>query len=145
MINFAQIQQLVCIGEGQLSATLQAKTRKREIVFARQLIFYFCKKYTKETLAQIGLNYSKDHATVLYAIKTINNLIDTDRNIHAKIIMYEFKFEALLNFENNIIADKTEEIRELLKIQIDSGYPISYESVIVYNKLLEKTIATELK
>lgn len=139
MINFSHIQTLCCIGEGVTSDTLKTKTHKREIVFTRQIIMYFLKKYTKETLEQIGNHYGNGHCTAIHAIKTINNLNDTDKNIRAKIIMYEYKLEAIVNFENNIIVDKTEEIKELLKAQVESGLPISYESVTIYNKLLEKT------
>jgi chromosomal replication initiator protein len=60
---------------------LQTKTRKREIVQARQLAMYFSKNLTKASLASIGSQIgNKDHATVLHACKTVNNLIDTDKN-----------------------------------------------------------------
>ncbi|MGV8139518.1 MAG: chromosomal replication initiator protein DnaA [Mangrovibacterium sp.] len=60
---------------------LQTKTRKREIVQARQLAMYFSKNLTKSSLASIGSQIgNKDHATVLHACKTVNNLIDTDKN-----------------------------------------------------------------
>ena len=61
-------------------ATLQSKTRKRYIVQARQLAMYFAKKYTKSSLASIGSQIGKrDHATVLHACKTVDNLTDTDK------------------------------------------------------------------
>jgi chromosomal replication initiator protein len=59
---------------------LQSKTRKREIVQARQLAMYFSKKYTKTSLASIGSQIGKrDHATVLHACKTVDNLFATDK------------------------------------------------------------------
>ncbi|MFY7811227.1 MAG: chromosomal replication initiator protein DnaA [Flavobacterium sp.] len=59
---------------------LQSKTRKREIVQARQLAMYFSKKYTKTSLASIGSQIGKrDHATVLHACKTVDNLFSTDK------------------------------------------------------------------
>ncbi len=61
-------------------ATLQSKTRKRHIVQARQLAMYFAKKYTKASLASIGSQIGKrDHATVLHACKTVDNLSFTDK------------------------------------------------------------------
>ena len=61
-------------------ATLQSKTRKRHIVQARQLAMYFAKKYTKASLASIGNQIGKrDHATVLHACKTVDNLSFTDK------------------------------------------------------------------
>lgn len=62
-------------------ATLQSKTRKRHIVQARQLAMYFSKKLTKSSLASIGAQIGKrDHATVLHACKTVDNLAATDKN-----------------------------------------------------------------
>ena len=60
--------------------TLQSKTRKRHIVQARQLAMFFAKKLTKASLASIGSQIGKrDHATVLHACKTVNNLSTTDK------------------------------------------------------------------
>ena len=60
--------------------TLQSKTRKRHIVQARQLAMFFAKKLTKASLASIGSQIGKrDHATVLHACKTVDNLSATDK------------------------------------------------------------------
>ena len=60
--------------------TLQSKTRRRHIVQARQLAMYFAKKFTKASLASIGNQIGKrDHATVLHACKTVDNLTFTDK------------------------------------------------------------------
>ena len=60
--------------------TLQSKTRKRHIVQARQLAMFFAKKFTKASLASIGSQIGKrDHATVLHACKTVDNLSSTDK------------------------------------------------------------------
>lgn len=60
--------------------TLQSKTRKRHIVQARQLAMFFAKKYTKASLASIGSQIGKrDHATVLHACRTVDNLFETDK------------------------------------------------------------------
>ncbi|MDG2179642.1 MAG: chromosomal replication initiator protein DnaA [Algibacter sp.] len=60
--------------------TLQSKTRKRHIVQARQLAMFFAKKLTKASLASIGSQIGKrDHATVLHACKTVDNLSSTDK------------------------------------------------------------------
>jgi len=56
------------------------EVRKRHIVQARQLAMYFSKKLTKASLASIGSQIGKrDHATVLHACKTVNNLSTTDK------------------------------------------------------------------
>jgi len=59
---------------------LLSKSRKREVVQARQIAMFFSKKLTKHSLASIGLQTgNKDHATVLHACKTVNDLLETDK------------------------------------------------------------------
>ena len=68
------------------------KTRKREIVWARQIAMYFSRRLTKESLATIGYNIGgKDHATVLHAFKTVNNLCDTDKRFKDQVDEIESK------------------------------------------------------
>jgi chromosomal replication initiator protein len=63
---------------------LRSKTRKREIVEARQIYCKLAKKRTKYTLEQIGSAINKDHATVLHSVRTCNNLIETNINFKNK-------------------------------------------------------------
>ena len=61
-----------------LSLTSQQGTRKMELCKARQLSMKLSKKYTKLSLAKIGsLHGNRDHATVLNACKSIDQLIET--------------------------------------------------------------------
>ncbi|MGF1559443.1 MAG: chromosomal replication initiator protein DnaA [Flavobacteriaceae bacterium] len=74
-------------------ATLQSKTRKRHIVQARQLAMFFAKKFTKASLASIGSQIGKrDHATVLHACKTVDNLSETDKQFRKYIDDLSKKF-----------------------------------------------------
>ncbi len=58
---------------------LHSKTRKREVVLARQLSMYLSKEFTSQTLKDIGKNFgNRDHTTVLYSIKAVQDLMDTD-------------------------------------------------------------------
>ncbi len=73
---------------------MQGRTRKREIVQARQISMYFSKNLTKASLASIGSCIGgKDHATVLHACKTVNNLIDTDKQFRSQIQEIEKKLK----------------------------------------------------
>lgn len=59
--------------------SLQLNTRKREIAQARQLAMYFARKLTRLTTEKIGIAIGgKDHATVLNAIKVVQNLRSAD-------------------------------------------------------------------
>ncbi len=79
-ISIDYIQKVVCDYFSLPVDIINSKTRKREIVQARQLAMYFSKKHTKSSLATIGLHCgNKDHATVLHAVRTVNNLMETDK------------------------------------------------------------------
>ena len=74
-------------------STLQSKTRKRHIVQARQLAMFFAKKYTKASLASIGSQIGhRDHATVLHACKTVDNLSFTDKQFRKYVEDLSKKF-----------------------------------------------------
>ena len=85
-VSIDYIQKVVCNYFSMPVETLSSKTRKREIVQARQIAMYFAKTMTKSSLAAIGAAIgNKDHATVLHAFKTVNNLIDTDKKFKADV------------------------------------------------------------
>ena len=85
-ISIDYIQKIVCEYFGLPSDVLQTKTRKREIVQARQIAMFFSKSMTKSSLSTIGsIIGGKDHATVLHACKTVNNLKDTDKRFKSQI------------------------------------------------------------
>lgn len=80
-LSIEYISKVVCDYFNMPVESIQTKTRKREIVQARQITMYFSKSLTKYSLATIGAQIgNKDHATVLHACKTVNNLKDTDKN-----------------------------------------------------------------
>ena len=55
---------------------------------------FFSKSLTKSSLATIGAQIGgKDHATVLHACKTVNNLIDTDKHFRSQIEDIEKKLK----------------------------------------------------
>lgn len=94
-ISIDYIQKVVCDYFDISVEMINSKTRKREIVQARQLAMYFSKKHTKSSLASIGLACgNKDHATVLHACRTVNNLLETDRQFksHVEEIDKKLKF-----------------------------------------------------
>ena len=93
-LNVGYIQKVVCDYFNLNSDAITSKTRKREIVQARQIAMYFAKNMTKLSLATIGAQIGgKDHATVLHACKTVNNLIDTDRQFKNYIDEIEKKLK----------------------------------------------------
>jgi len=80
-VSIDYIQKVVCDYFDLPIELLKSKTRKREVVQARQIAMFFAKKMTKSSLANIGMHCGgKDHATVLHACRTVKNLTETDKN-----------------------------------------------------------------
>jgi chromosomal replication initiator protein len=93
-LSIDHIQKAVCDYFNMPHDIINSKTRKREIVQARQIAMYFAKNLTKSSLATIGSQIGgKDHATVLHACKTVNNLIDTDKRFRGYIDEIEKKLK----------------------------------------------------
>jgi len=65
---------------------IREKNRRKEVAFCRQLAMYVVKSYTNYSLKSIGLHFGgRDHSTVIHAVKHIENLKKTDKNIIADI------------------------------------------------------------
>lgn len=58
---------------------LKAKTRKKEIVTARQVAMYFSKEFTNHSLKSIGYHFGgRDHSTVIHAVQNVNDYMEND-------------------------------------------------------------------
>ena len=92
-LTIDHIQQIIADYFNLNIESLHSKTRKRNVVQARQLAMFFSKKYTKNSLSTIGSQIGqRDHATVLHACKTVENLIETDRAFKKYVSDLETKF-----------------------------------------------------
>lgn len=88
--NIIQVVQNVF---GVDNKSFNSKSRKREIVYARQAAMHLCKQHTTQSVSRIGvLVGNRDHATVLHAISSVNDLLATDQDFKVK---YE-KAEAMI-------------------------------------------------
>lgn len=73
------------------------KSKKKEIVAARQILQHMLKKYTAESLAEIGaVTGGRDHATVIHACKTVANLSETDSGYNAMVYSCEKQAERFI-------------------------------------------------
>ena len=83
-------------------AEMLAKGKKREIVISRQLCCYFaynhCKSRVSLDVIAKTLNFpSYDHAVVIYSLRTMKNLIDTDKAIMKTVVELESIISDKLN------------------------------------------------
>ena len=85
-VTVDDIINVVCKHFSLDTATIHTKSRKREVVQARQIAMFLAKSYTDFSTAKIGtLIGNKDHATVLHACKTIKELREVDKAFRAEI------------------------------------------------------------
>lgn len=85
-ISIEFIQKLVCDFFTIPIDQIKSKTRKREVVQARQIAMYFAKDLTKSSLKNIGSHFgNRDHSTVIHACQTVNDLMETDKRFKSDV------------------------------------------------------------
>jgi chromosomal replication initiator protein len=87
------IADIICKELGVSMLEVEGTCRVRPIVFCRHAICYFVHQHMPGiTLEAIGqLIGGKDHATVLHAIKAIQNRIDTEPDVHDQLLRVNVK------------------------------------------------------
>ena len=79
-ITIDKVQKVVCDYFNITRDTLLSKSRKRQIVQARQIAMYMSRSLINCSLSTIGAEIGgKDHATVLHACTTVTDLMSTDK------------------------------------------------------------------
>ena len=80
-LTFEIIAEKVCEHYNIDTDLIYAKSRKREISDARQVVMYLVKKHTQLSSTNIGLRLSRNHATVLHACKNIEERLSVDKQL----------------------------------------------------------------
>ncbi len=76
---------------------LTAHTRRRDVSLPRSVAMYLCKKWTKQSLRTIGLEFGgRDYSTVVHSCKKIEKLLETDSELCEKIALIEEAIRVLL-------------------------------------------------
>ena len=66
--------------------SLHPRSRKHNVVIARQVAMYLAKKYTDTSCSKIGqLIGKKNHATVIYSCKFVKNQLEIDKNFRSEM------------------------------------------------------------
>lgn len=83
-VTIESIINKVCAYYGLDTESIQTKSRKHEIVQARQICMYLIKKHLDYSTSKIGLYVGKrDHATVLHAFSVVRDQMEVDRNFRS--------------------------------------------------------------
>lgn len=65
---------------------IREKNRIKEVAHCRQIAMYISKMVTSNSLKTIGLNFGgRDHSTVIHAIKTVEDLLQSDVSVNKDI------------------------------------------------------------
>ena len=93
-ITIDTIQKMVCNYYDVPYEKLLQKTRKREIVQARQISMFLAKAFTKNSLKTIGEHFGgRDHTTVIHSCQTVKDLMDTDTLFKESVIELQQKVQ----------------------------------------------------
>ena len=85
-INVESIQNIVAVYFNLNIQEMLSPRRSRSLARPRQIAMYLAKKYTTNSLPDIGRKFSnRDHTTVIHAVKKINELVKNDNEIKHSI------------------------------------------------------------
>ncbi len=70
-LSVPEIQKSVCDYYQVSRRDLLGRSRQKKLVRARQLGLYFSRLYTQKTLLELGRLFQRSHATVVYALQTL--------------------------------------------------------------------------
>lgn len=134
--TFNLVHKISCDINGADYFRSYTKSRKRELVDARQMSMLKFRNDTNLSLSVIGSLLNRDHATVLNAIKNMSNLIETDS-------MYEYRYALLNKRVNGYISHlKKQKIHEKTKNKSDLQILIErIKEALRYDKYLNAKIA----
>lgn len=86
--KYSPEDKIIALVEDYFGITLELMcytSRKREIVYPRQVAMYLLIHYSPLSLKNIGKIFGKDHTTVIHSRQSIQDLIDTNSEIRNQI------------------------------------------------------------
>jgi len=94
-ISIDKIQKVVAAHYEIKVANLLSSSRARNIAHPRQIAMYLAKILTNESLPKIGREFgNKNHATVIYSVKMVQEMINSDGSLAREIKIMEDKARA---------------------------------------------------
>jgi chromosomal replication initiator protein len=98
-VNQTLTAAMVCdLVGGQFKVTVQelrSKSRKKEVAFPRQVAMYLARKFTEQSLTDIGKAFNRDHSTVLHSIKVVSDRQLRDTSVSAQLEILSNKIKQL--------------------------------------------------
>ncbi len=88
-VRFQRIMMAVADAMQVSTRQMMTKSRQRELVQARNMCMYIMKTYFNMTLKEIGKAFSRDHSTVIHAIRMFQQ--DREVNQQYELTYHEIK------------------------------------------------------
>jgi len=93
-LTIDDIVESVCTHYNVSTSAISSRSRRRELVIARQVSMYLAQKYTKMPASRIGkLVGGRDHSTVIHSCKTVERLLKVDHAFYDEITSIENSFK----------------------------------------------------
>ncbi len=85
-LNIEGIQKRVADHYQIRHSDMTSKRRPNAIAFPRQIAMYLSRQLTRHSLQEIGDAFGgRDHGTVIHAIKTVDNMMETDDSVRGSV------------------------------------------------------------
>lgn len=85
-LNIEAIQKRVADHYQIRHSDMTSKRRPNAIAFPRQIAMYLSRQLTRHSLQEIGEAFGgRDHGTVIHAIKTVENMMETDDSVRGSV------------------------------------------------------------
>ena len=95
-ITIEEIQRVACDYFNIPEDLIRAKTRRQEVVNARQIAMYIAKELTNSSLKTIGLHFGgRDHSTVIHAYQSVEDQMRLDQKYQANVLQIRRKLDLL--------------------------------------------------
>ncbi|HNR50471.1 MAG TPA: DnaA/Hda family protein, partial [Deltaproteobacteria bacterium] len=74
--------------------TMISPSRKKEIVYPRQVAIFLCRRYTREPLQTIGNAFSRKHSSIIHSLETIETMYKQNLKVKRELDFLIEKLEA---------------------------------------------------
>ena len=89
----APVAELYGVSPNQLAA----HSRRRDVALPRAVAMYLCRKWTKQSLRMIGVEFGgRDYSTVVHSCKKIESDLETDESLRRMVEQAERSIQARL-------------------------------------------------